>query len=907
MLPTSRFVSVFWTQTLNLGFGCTRPEEIQSSRREVLERHCLQSHEMDWGAFSESWRTALDIKPGLFLQLAGLGVDTLRLFLCLPPARAIELGLTYLLTSGRGTTPQAKLASSVTDNLVKDLECVGPLLTALSQSGTAGASELSPRMAAMKWLLLTVISPSQSDGNAPDLGFCRITEHALEQLVQSNVMLCPRGRSDLLIRVASMLICFDGDVLNSQHEIKRFLLETDMALAALLPSSSATVGRAVVSLLFCPDHAEQIKQGELGASLARSFEDLLGYNVLDWTPMDAHGEPHRLTAAAHAAILEHAPDLESIRAIVTKPLLAAMSKLMVLQSAPVSDHFLCDVLENLPTGSDTLTLTILKILSGEDEPVKSVVDALSSSLRSVGSNLLASSKNPFLPALFSALQSRSLGNYLSMVASHKSVDPGRPLLLALDSSPVMVDLYIQYFRTVISSSEIGSASLESALGIHNSMLDDASCAALFSKLAAAEPREAHQSDLVLMWYCWARSPDKQLPFWALPSFKSGPLCIASLDGSGISFVERCKPMRFGLSVLAKFLVAPETLPLGVYNTLAEKASWVHAEEQSSSAIKVQTLLLGQEDQEEYPPYCIRWHARALPSSLKKQLLRQCNNSVAPLLDTSLHDFYPRVNSGMGEANLRFNLGLLLALRFGNPDLQVYFDHGADIQRQFLAGCILCWCKAAGFSFTELLSCVKAENQDDFKTLWHEIHDAYSRTGPASLRRMYVRGPLPTDIDVRWIDDGGRDVPILARTRDSAVLTAQWCNMLLLHFKLTRPEPFTPQDFVVSEGNLQGLQAGPRLQGALASISEAVGSALRAELLADLAEPSLVVPLGEGKYDTLRLVTRISVLADFVFLLRASTVGVETSAKIGQFFASIVGSLAAGDTLADTELAARDRF
>ncbi|CAE7778813.1 PAT23 [Symbiodinium sp. CCMP2456] len=868
---------------------------------EVLERHCLQGHEMDWGAFSDSWHTALDIKPSLFLQLAGLGVDTLRLFLCLPPARAIELGLTYLITSGgKGATPQAKLAISVTENLIRDLKCTASLLTALSQAetgGAGGASELSPRMAALKWLLLTVISPQA--GQAPDLGFCHMTEHALQQLVQSNVMLCPRGRSDLLIRVASMLICFDMDVLSSQHEIKRFLLETDMPMASLLPSTSARVGRAVVSLLFCPDHAEQIKHGELGVSLIRSFETMLGYNVMDWVPLDVLGEPHRLTAAAHAAILEHAPDLDSVRAIVTKPLLAATSKLMILQGAVAADRFLCDVLENLPPSLDTLTLAILKILASEDKQIKPTVDSLSGSLRSTG--LLASSKNPFLPALFSALQSRSLGNYLAMVASHKSMDPGRPLLLALDSSPELLDIYIQYFRSVTPKGEIGPGSVESVLGIHNVMLDDASCASLFTRLACGEAREAHQSDLVLMWYCWARSPDKQLPFWALPSFKSGPLCIASLNGSGLPFVERCRPMRFGLSVLAKFLVAPETLPLGVYNTLAEKASWAHAEEQTSSAIKVQTLLLGQEDQEEYPPYCIRWHARALPTSLKKQLLRQCSGSVAPLLDTSLHDFYPRVNSGMGEANLRFNLGLLLALRFGNPDLQVYFDHGADIQRQFLAGCILCWCKAAGFCFPDLLSCVKEENQEDFRSLWQEIHEAYSRTGPASLRRMYVRGPLPTDIDVRWIDDGGKDVPILARTRDSAVLTAQWCNMLLLHFKLTHPEPFKPQDFVVSEGDR--LQAGPRLQSALASISEAVGAALRIELFSDVANPSLVVPLGEGKYDTLRLVTRITVLADFVFLLRSSTVGAETSSKIGQFFGCMVGALASGDALADTHLAA----
>ena len=352
--------------------------------REVLERHCLQGHEMDWGAFSDSWHTALDIKPSLFLQLAGLGVDTLRLFLCLPPARAIELGLTYLITSGgKGATPQAKLAISVTENLIRDLKCTASLLTALSQKesgGAGGASELSPRMAALKWLLLTVISPQA--GQAPDLGFCHMTEHALQQLVQSNVMLCPRGRSDLLIRVASMLICFDMDVLSSQHEIKRFLLDTDMPLASLLPSTSARVGRAVVSLLFCPDHAEQIKHGELGVSLIRSFETMLGYNVMDWVPLDVLGEPHRLTAAAHAAILEHAPDLDSVRAIVTKPLLAATSKLMILQGAVAADRFLCDVLENLPPSLDTLTLGILKILASEDKQIKPTVDSLSGSLRS---------------------------------------------------------------------------------------------------------------------------------------------------------------------------------------------------------------------------------------------------------------------------------------------------------------------------------------------------------------------------------------------------------------------------------------------------------------------------------------------------------------------------------------------
>lgn len=202
-------------------------------------------------------------------------------------------------------------------------------------------------------------------------------------------------------------------------------------------------------------------------------------------------------------------------------------------------------------------------------------------------------------------------------------------------------------------------------------------------------KDATESDVALLWYCWSQSPDRQLPLWALPA--TAPAFLLAM---GPSFPERCRSMRFGLSVLAKFLVAPESLPLGVYNTLAERAPWVHGQ-----TIPVQTLLLGQEDQEEYPPYCIRWHARAVPTSLKQQLLRR-SASVTPLLDTQVHDFYPRLNSGVSESNLRFNLGLLLALQSTNPDLQVYFDHGADHQRHFVAGCILCWFKAAGISYQD---------------------------------------------------------------------------------------------------------------------------------------------------------------------------------------------------------------
>jgi len=207
-------------------------------------------------------------------------------------------------------------------------------------------------------------------------------------------------------------------------------------------------------------------------------------------------------------------------------LLFAISKQMTLEGAQSAEGFLCEVLENVPS-SDTLVLTILKILSSTDEEVSKVMKPLNASLRSAGRSLLSSSKNPFLPALYSALQSQSLGNYLAMVA-HGSAGVGRPLQLSLDSCTLLQDLYIQYFRQ--SMPEITMAHIESSYAIHKAMLDDASCAALFCKLQ--KESTPTPSDLALLWYCWSQSPDRQLPFWALPPASSGPIFVAALNTGG---------------------------------------------------------------------------------------------------------------------------------------------------------------------------------------------------------------------------------------------------------------------------------------------------------------------------------------------------------------------------------------
>ena len=101
----------------------------------------------------------------------------MRLFLCLPAARLVELGLSSLHAL-------QGLAQEVVTKLCSDLDCVQQLLE------TFEFDELNERLAAVQWLLLAIL-PSRPP----------ISEQAVEQLVRAKVMLCPRGREDLLMRV----------------------------------------------------------------------------------------------------------------------------------------------------------------------------------------------------------------------------------------------------------------------------------------------------------------------------------------------------------------------------------------------------------------------------------------------------------------------------------------------------------------------------------------------------------------------------------------------------------------------------------------------------------------------------------------------------------------------------------
>lgn len=95
-----------------------------------------------------------------------------------------------------------------------------------------------------------------------------------------------------------------------------------------------------------------------------------------------------------------------------------------------------------------------------------------------GKSLLSSSSNPFLPALFAALQSQSLGNYLAMVAHN--TEPFEPFQLSLDCEALQ-EMYIQYFRQAMP--EMSLPAIEASYPIHRAMLDEASCRALFIKLS----------------------------------------------------------------------------------------------------------------------------------------------------------------------------------------------------------------------------------------------------------------------------------------------------------------------------------------------------------------------------------------------------------------------------------------
>ena len=126
------------------------------------------------------------------------------------------------------------------------------------------------------------------------------------------------------------------------------------------------------------------------------------------------------------------------------------------------------------------------------------------------------------------------------------------------------------------------------------------------------------------------------------------------------------------------------------------------------------------------------------------------------------------------------------------------------------------------------------------------------------------GPLPTYIDVRWVEDHEtHSAGIFKVTRASAQLTAQWLNSIITHAGL-EVEAYLPDQLVEPTGKGEGdVKEGHRFKGALSELATKWGEFL------GTPDQKLVEWHGQAGVDTCKLTSHLGILADLSRVLASS--------------------------------------
>ena len=347
----------------------------------------------------------------------------------------------------------------------------------------------------------------------------------------------------------------------------------------------------------------------------------------------------------------------------------------------------------------------------------------------------------------------------------------------------------------------------------------------------------------------------------LPEKGSRPIFQQALQHA--DFRKHAEKSGVGLSLVAKMILKPHTLPAAVLDLFGPELLWIHqSTTQSPETLQEDFFIVAQEGNSQWPPYCLRWHYRPLPHQLRDSLIEAMYQKAIVVPVTA--SLYPRVSEGVSEEILRHNLGIFLAL--ANRAAALALAKSSAAHEAMLASIILAWLAAFGLNTEHVAKCLKP----DLKAKWHSSLGSFRKQITPQLRKTCTLGPLPTYVDVKWVEDPQQvQGSLFKKTKTSAPLTAQWLNNILLHAELN-VNPFEAEDLVESMGDREGdVREGSRWSTALSDVASAWGRKV-ADRLA--REDNRLIQWkresGALQVDTGGLTSFLSLFADFNRILKS---------------------------------------
>ena len=318
-----------------------------------------------------------------------------------------------------------------------------------------------------------------------------------------------------------------------------------------------------------------------------------------------------------------------------------------------------------------------------------------------------------------------------------------------------------------------------------------------------------------------------------------------------NFEQCARQAAVGLSLVAKMILKPHVLPAAVFKLFGPKLLWIHQASSQGEGLKDDQFVVAQENNPQWPPYCLRWHYRPLPHEVREALISAMSEKDTPVLSATS---YPRVSEGVSEEILRHNLGILFGLS----------NSGVGHHNAMLASIILAWLAAFGLGHEHVNMCLKA----GLKSRWPQTLQVLCKQITPHLRSQCTYGPLPTYVDVKWIESSQQVPSLFKLSKTSAQYTAQMLNNIVIHAQLDIP-PFEADDLVKAVGTKEcDVQAGDRWLSALPTVARAwgrkVGDRLAREDVALVTWRRSQPPHAEAT----GLTSFLSLFADFNRILRS---------------------------------------
>eukprot|EP00960_Hanusia_phi_P014676 434294-Hanusia_phi.AAC.1 len=610
---------------------------------------------------------------------------------------------------------------------------------------------LRSRTAAIWWLLLISGSSAVLNNKCFEEDQILLLENGIffETKKSDNGVLMEE-RLKLYLSVAKAMISLDMvKTLSEQHAIRDFLMseENKSRIEELFKDKGVIIGRALMSVCLSKENLTKILQETYGSVMKshlgcwlRWVKDADSVELADLMT-NSKSIAFRVKPKALLYLIQSANPPYRLKKFRDGILLPSLQTIKDVNGEDEAMEFYGQFMSDLCTHQTrALAVELIEVLSeGDFDPPVA----------------FPSDKIPIPWSLiYQSFANKQFAEELLQLALHEKFD------LPFESSKILCSLYTLYFK---------NKSFEEAdLSKHSQLLQNELSRSMMFNVMNSSKVQHNDSFLALLWFCWWSCPARPLQLCYSPEPVSW-MHFKRVARAADKLAELSSSK--GLSNLARFTLAPHTLPASMFNAI--KRNVVGGEK----LIENGNYVVGQENHSVWPVYCFRCHSRPLPRNCVEYLIKSVENVTFPGLqrqgNMSFKPMFPITDKGVDPELVVHNLNILLHINSVKSEAQIFLTD-------------LAWFYAAGISLEDLGRMCGSRYR---KTLNDNLRRMQNMWSKKSFTTDYVFCPLPVYMDVRF-RSGKENIRLFQGNHDSETLTIQWLLTLLLQFGIDESDPMS---------------------------------------------------------------------------------------------------------------------